>query len=183
MHVPADKRRKLDAKATEVTLVGYEPGSKGYRLWDKHTRSVKLSRDVTFDESCFPSLQGAETHPSPNSPTPIPFFPVPAAPNPAARPPSPRAPSPAPSMDSEGDVKNILYPPDVRPITPPIQGPALPTTPEQRHLPPTTPPPRQSTTRISRQPLSPLTPLLDEPEMPGGFEERVQRAQLLREMD
>jgi len=55
MHVPADKRHKLDAKATEVTLVGYEPGSKGYQLWDKHTHSVKLSRDVTFDESCFPS--------------------------------------------------------------------------------------------------------------------------------
>ncbi len=55
MHVPADKRRKLDAKATEVMLVGYEPGSKGYQLWDKYTCSVKLSRDVTFDESCFPS--------------------------------------------------------------------------------------------------------------------------------
>jgi hypothetical protein len=51
MHVPADKRRKLDAKAIEVTLVGYKPGSKGYQLWDKHTRSVKLLRDVTFDES------------------------------------------------------------------------------------------------------------------------------------
>src|SRR5712672_2871779 len=44
MHIPADKRRKLDAKAIEVTLVGYEPGSKGYRLWDKHTHSIKLSR-------------------------------------------------------------------------------------------------------------------------------------------
>ena len=32
MHVPADKQRKLDAKAIEVTLVGYEPGLKGYQL-------------------------------------------------------------------------------------------------------------------------------------------------------
>ncbi len=55
MHVPTDKQHKLDAKAIEVMLVGYEPGLKGYRLWDKHTCSVKLSRDVTFDESCFPS--------------------------------------------------------------------------------------------------------------------------------
>src|SRR5216684_607549 len=31
-------------------LVGYEPGSKGYQLWDKHTHSVKLSRDVTFED-------------------------------------------------------------------------------------------------------------------------------------
>jgi hypothetical protein len=87
MHVPADKRRKLDPKAIEVMFVGYEPGSKGYRLWDKHTRSVKLSRDVTFDESCFPSQQGAETHPQPTSPIPIPFFLAVAAPNTAAKPP------------------------------------------------------------------------------------------------
>jgi hypothetical protein len=186
MHVPADKRRKLDAKAIEVTLVGYEPGSNGYRLWDKHTHSVKLSRDVTFDESCFPSRQGAETHPTPSPPTPIPipFFPVPAAPNPAARPPSSRVPSPAPSKDSEGDVKNILYPQNERSVTPPpIQGPALPTTPQHHRLPTNSPPPRQSATRISHEPPSPLTPLPEEPEMPGGFEDRVQRAQLLREMD
>ena len=187
MHVPADKRRKLDAKAIEVTLVGYEPGSKGYRLWDKHTRSVKLSRDVTFDESCFPSRQGAETHPNtPYTPPPISFFPVLAAPNPAAQPPSPRAPSPALSdTGSEEDVKNILLDPQMeRSVTPPpIQGPALPTTPEQRHSTPSTPPPRQSATRISHEPLSPLTPLPEEPEMPGGFEDRMQRAQLLREMD
>ena len=30
VHVPADKHCKLDAKAIEVTLVGYNPGSKGY---------------------------------------------------------------------------------------------------------------------------------------------------------
>src|SRR5260370_2820457 len=51
MHVPTDKQHKLDAKAIEVTLVRYKPGSKGYQLWDKHTHSVKLSRDVTFNES------------------------------------------------------------------------------------------------------------------------------------
>src|SRR6267154_1926639 len=119
MHVPADKRRKLDAKAIEVTLVGYEPGSKGYRLWDKHTHSVKLSRDVIFDESCFPSQQGSET-PLPNSPIPTPFFPAAAAPNTAAGPPTIRAPSPVPSTDSEEDVRTIPDPID-RPITPPIQ--------------------------------------------------------------
>jgi len=184
MHVPADKRRKLDAKAIEVTLVGYEPGSKGYRLWDKHTRSVKLSRDVTFDESCFPSRQDAETHPTPISPTPIPFFPVPAAPNPPARLPIQRDPSPAPSTDSEEDVNDILNPKNDRPDTPPpIQGPALPTTPENRRLLLNSPPPRQSATRISHEPLSPLTPLPAEPEMPGGFEDRIQCTQLLREMD
>jgi hypothetical protein len=175
MHVPADKRRKLDAKAIEVTLVGYEPGSKGYRLWDKHTRSVKLSRDVTFDESCFPSQQGSET-PLPTSPIPIPFFPATAAPNTAARPPIMRAPSPVPSTDSEEDVKNILDP-IKRSTTPPIQGPALPTTPKQERSLPKSPPPRQSAIRIAHRPPEP------EPEMPGGFEDRTQRTQLLREMD
>jgi hypothetical protein len=51
MHIPKDKRHKLDPKAVEVTLVGYEPGSKGYRLWDRRTHSFRLSQDVTFDES------------------------------------------------------------------------------------------------------------------------------------
>ncbi len=109
MHIPTDKRHKLDAKAIEVTLVGYEPGSKGYWLWDKHTHSVKLSRDVTFDESCFPSQQGTET-PLPNSPIPIPFFLATAAPNTVARPPNLQAPSSAPFMGSKEDVKNILDP-------------------------------------------------------------------------
>jgi transposase InsO family protein len=176
MHVPTDKRRKLDPKAIEVTLVGYESGSKGYRLWDKHTRSVKLSRDVTFDESCFPSQQGAETHPQPTSPIPIPFFSAAAAPNMAAKPPKLRAPSPAPSMDSEEDVRQILDPID-RPSTPPIQGPALPTTPKKDHSLPSTPPPRQSAKRIEHRLPEP------EPEMPGGFEDRLQRSQLLHEMD
>ena len=53
MHVPADKHWKLDAKVLPVVLVGYKPNSKGYRLWDKNTHSVHLSKDVTFDESSF----------------------------------------------------------------------------------------------------------------------------------
>ena len=80
MHVPADKRRKLDAKATEVTFVGYEPGSKGYRLWDKNTCSVHLSRDVTFDESSF-LARSNETGSAPTSQTISPLYPVYAVPN------------------------------------------------------------------------------------------------------
>ncbi len=43
----------------EATLVGYEPGTMGYRLWDMHThsRSHRSSRDVTFDKSNFSSLR------------------------------------------------------------------------------------------------------------------------------
>ena len=72
MHVPAEDCRKLDAKAIEVTLVGFEPGAKGYQLWDKSTHSVRLSRDVTFNESSFPSHKGVvETQPQPTIPVPV----------------------------------------------------------------------------------------------------------------
>src|SRR5712672_216857 len=147
---------KLDAKAIEVTLVGYEPGSKGYWLWDKHTRSIKLSRDVTFDESCFPSQQGTET-PLPNFPIPIPFVPAATVPNTTAPLPLLRAPSPADSTGSKEDVRNILDPVD-QPITPPTQGPALPTTPEQLRSLLHSPLPCQSATRIEHRPPEPKMP-------------------------
>ena len=37
VHVLEDKRKKLDPKAIEMTLIGYEPGSKGYQLWNPST--------------------------------------------------------------------------------------------------------------------------------------------------
>ena len=82
MHVPADKCRKLDAKAVEVTFIGYKSGSKGYRLWNKHTCSLHLSQDVTFDESSFPFLSGDEPCPTPTSPPNL----VIAVPNPTTKP-------------------------------------------------------------------------------------------------
>ena len=54
VHTPDDKRKKLDPRSVEMLLIGYEPGSKGYRLWNPSTRSITLSRDVTFDERSFP---------------------------------------------------------------------------------------------------------------------------------
>ena len=80
--MPADKYRKLDAKAIEVTFIGYESGSKGYRLWDKRTCSVHLSQDVTFDESSFPFSSGEEPCPAPTPPA----VPVIVVPNPIAKP-------------------------------------------------------------------------------------------------
>ena len=54
VHTPEDKRKKLDPRSIEMTLVGYKPGSKGYRLWNSTTRSIILSCNVTFDERSFP---------------------------------------------------------------------------------------------------------------------------------
>ena len=96
MHVPADKWRKLDAKAALVTFVGYKPDSKGYRLWDKNTCSVHLSRDVTFNESSFPA-RDKETSPAPMSQTIIPFYPVYTVPN---MPAVPQMQAPSPSLTS-----------------------------------------------------------------------------------
>jgi len=109
MHVPADKQHKLDAKAILVTFVGYELGSKGYRLWDKNTHSVHLSRDVTFDESSFPA-RDKETSPTPMSQTKYtPLYPVYAEPNMPAMP-QMQALSPSLTEGSEDDVKDILTP-------------------------------------------------------------------------
>ena len=176
MHVPADKRRKLDAKAFEVVLVGYQAEAKGYQLWDKRTHSTRLSRDVTFDESSFPSSSGPET--APPQPLSVPAI---AAPNPAAMPPIIRAPSPAESNGSAEEVQSLLDQPP-RPITPPstivpFPPPNSPRTPKRERVMPTSPPPRTSATRIKHEPLSP------ELAVPGGFEDRSQRSQLLREMD
>ena len=51
-----DKGKKLDPKAKPMTFVGYEPGSKAYRLWDSKEHKIVVSTDVTFSESEFPSL-------------------------------------------------------------------------------------------------------------------------------
>ena len=172
MHVPADKRHKLDAKAIEVTFIGYESGSKGYRLWDKRTHSVHLSRDVTFDESSFPSLSGDEP-----SPAPIPVtIPAIAIPNQIANPPAREA-SPAQSDSSEDEVNDLLNRYTVPPNTPPARETPLPATPEQCQPTPNSPPPRTRATRIENRSIS-----LD-PRLPGGLNDRAQRAQLLREMD
>ena len=90
IHIHKDHRKKLDAKAIEVVYLGYEPDSKEYRLWDKCTHSVKVSRDVTFDKSSFPScieIEGNSSTSTTLPPIPTPFYPVTAEPNQPALPP------------------------------------------------------------------------------------------------
>src|SRR6202789_2475653 len=52
-----------------MTLIGYEPGSKGYRLWNTNTRSIVLSRDVTFDERSFPYKENRQLPVASSQPT------------------------------------------------------------------------------------------------------------------
>ena len=48
--IPAEKRRKLDDKANKLIFVGYETGTKGYRLLDIVTDKITISKDVIFIE-------------------------------------------------------------------------------------------------------------------------------------
>lgn len=48
VHIPKEKRRKLDEKAKKLIFTGYSEESKAYRLLDKSTNKIIISRDVVF---------------------------------------------------------------------------------------------------------------------------------------
>lgn len=48
MYIPKEKRTKLDKNSKEMIFVGYDDNTKGYRLSDKLTRSIVISRNVKF---------------------------------------------------------------------------------------------------------------------------------------
>ena len=50
--IPNKNRKKLDPKSRKAVMLGYVPN--GYRLWDVEQRKIIYSRDVKFDENCFP---------------------------------------------------------------------------------------------------------------------------------
>jgi transposase InsO family protein len=52
-HVPAQKRQKLDPVAEEGVFLGYEPGTKGYRILRAKDGKVFVSKDVTFKEDVY----------------------------------------------------------------------------------------------------------------------------------
>ena len=58
VHVPKEKRSKLDKKAVKCIFIAYKEGMKGYKLWDHASRRIVYSRYVVFREfrgmSCYP---------------------------------------------------------------------------------------------------------------------------------
>lgn len=50
-HIPKEKRKKWDRKSKEMTFVGYDEDTKGYRCIDRNTNTLIISRDVTFHEN------------------------------------------------------------------------------------------------------------------------------------
>jgi transposase InsO family protein len=50
VHVPSQRRQKLDAVAKKAVFLGYEANTKGYRIMRKRDKRVVVSKDVTFQE-------------------------------------------------------------------------------------------------------------------------------------
>jgi hypothetical protein len=50
IHVPKDKRKKLEPSGKRVIFVGYNESSKAYRIYVPGQHKIEISRDITFDE-------------------------------------------------------------------------------------------------------------------------------------
>eukprot|EP00253_Pinus_taeda_P016346 PITA_16346 len=50
VHVPKEKRTKLDSKSEKCIFIGYKDGLKCYKLWNLVTRKVVDNRDMVFKE-------------------------------------------------------------------------------------------------------------------------------------
>jgi hypothetical protein len=48
VHLPKERRRKLDKKEIKRIFIGYKEGMKGYKFWDPASRRKMCSRDAIF---------------------------------------------------------------------------------------------------------------------------------------
>ncbi|KAM2708962.1 hypothetical protein EV2_046705 [Malus domestica] len=50
VHVPDERRTKIDDKSEKFIFIGYDSNSKGYKLYNPNNGKTVINRDVTFDE-------------------------------------------------------------------------------------------------------------------------------------
>ena len=50
IHVPRERRTKLEPSGKKGVFVGYSESAKAYRIYIPGQRKIELSRDVTFEE-------------------------------------------------------------------------------------------------------------------------------------
>ena len=60
MHVPKEKRRKMDNKVEKCIFINYKDGVKIYKTWNLVTRKIVYSQDVVFREVERTSKNGDE---------------------------------------------------------------------------------------------------------------------------
>ena len=61
VHVPDEKRRKLDPKAIEGVMMGYlDKSSSCYKIWDPAAKKLVISRDVIFEEEAVMKFEGSD---------------------------------------------------------------------------------------------------------------------------
>ena len=64
VHIPDERKKKLDVKINKCIFLGYATNSKGYNCYNPITKAFYVNRDVIFDEkrSWFPcpTSQGLE---------------------------------------------------------------------------------------------------------------------------
>ena len=146
--------KKWDPKANPMVFIGYENGSKAFRLWNPKTRSVVVSANVRFDETAFPYQPPAKSSQPTSDSIPVPSssktkqsvglkdIPWSLFDEDPPKPSTPSPPSPPNDSDSDFDSAELFddqnrdndsTPPP--PSKPPTPSPAIPTSESDPDLP------------------------------------------------